>query len=187
MACAINRLLQVPFFDIPLLYYQSWSLPHPIHSLSTMKSAILFCLLGTALTAPTKTIEDRQFGSLGSGSGLGALSSIIPSIGNLGSGLGSSSSSGLNLPSFSNIPSLGDLGSLDGNAKRQMLGGGSDTANGVTDNESCQPLTFIFARGTTEMGNMGSVVGPEVATQLKSLTGNKVVVQGVDYPASVEV
>ena len=60
---------------------------------------------------------------------------------------------------------------------------GSSTQNGVTSNTGCKELTFIFARGTTEMGNMGSVVGPEVASALQSLTGNKVTVQGVDYPA----
>lgn len=178
--------------------------------LNTMKTTILFCLLGTTLAAPTKTIEDRQLGNLGSGSGLGALSSLLPGIGNLGSGVGGSSGSGLSLPnipglgnlgsglggssggglslpSFSNTPSLGNLGGFNGNAKRQTIGGGSSTANGVTDNESCQPLTFIFARGTGEMGNMGSVVGPPVASQLKTLTGDKVVVQGVDYPASAAV
>ncbi|OJJ47332.1 hypothetical protein ASPZODRAFT_65522 [Penicilliopsis zonata CBS 506.65] len=62
----------------------------------------------------------------------------------------------------------------------------SITENGVTSKAACQPLTFIFARGTTEMGNMGSVVGPPVASALASLTNNQVVVQGVDYPASVE-
>jgi hypothetical protein len=34
---------------------------------------------------------------------------------------------------------------------------------------------------------MGSVVGPEVATQLKSLTSNKVTVQGVTYSADAAV
>ena len=48
-------------------------------------------------------------------------------------------------------------------------------------------MTFIFARGTTEMGNMGSVVGPPVAKQLASQTNNKVTVQGVDYPADAAV
>lgn len=152
-----------------------------------MKATILLCLVGTALAAPTKTIEDRQLSNFGSSSGLGALSSLLPSIGNLGSGLGSSSSGGSSLPSFSNIPGLGDLGSLNGIAKRQTIGGGSTTANGVTDNKSCEPLTFIFARGSDELGNMGSVVGPPVATQLKSLTNDKVTVQGVDYTASAEV
>lgn len=57
----------------------------------------------------------------------------------------------------------------------------------MTDNNECQPLTFIFARGTTELGNMGSVVGPPVAKQLASQTHNKVTVQGVDYPADAAV
>ena len=46
-------------------------------------------------------------------------------------------------------------------------------------------MTFIFARGTTETGNMGTVVGPPVAKDLIQLLGaTKVSVQGVDYPAS---
>lgn len=67
----------------------------------------------------------------------------------------------------------------------RLVGGMSE--NGVKDNSKCQPLTFIFARGTSELGNMGSVVGPPVAKQLASLTNNKVTVQGVDYPADAAV
>jgi hypothetical protein len=37
------------------------------------------------------------------------------------------------------------------------------------------------------MGNMGSVVGPKVGSELDSLTGGKVAIQGVDYPASAAV
>jgi len=224
-----------------------------------MKTVIALSLVGAALGAPTRTIENRQFGSLGSSSGLGALSSLIPSAGSgglggsgsegglgglaslipssgsgglgglsglsgLGSLGGSSSDSGLGalaslLPSSSSglgdLSSLGSLGgsssdsglgslsslipSLDsglsdsssssglssllgGLSKRQLTG--SITANDVTDKASCKALTFIFARGSDEMGNMGSVVGPPVATQLKSLTGNKVNVQGVTYAAT---
>lgn len=66
-----------------------------------------------------------------------------------------------------------------------MLGG--TTQNGVTSKGDCKELTFIFARGTGELGNMGSVVGPEVATQLNSLTSNKVTVQGVTYSADAAV
>ncbi|KAL4932561.1 carbohydrate esterase family 5 protein [Aspergillus undulatus] len=67
---------------------------------------------------------------------------------------------------------------------RQFGGlGGSSTSNDVTDNNGCKELTFIFARGTTEIGNMGTVVGPKVASELQSLTGNKAAIQGVDYPA----
>ncbi|KAH3015284.1 hypothetical protein KXV73_004525 [Aspergillus fumigatus] len=150
------------------------------------------------------------FPTLGGGgsstsSGLGALASLIPGLG------GSSSGSGFSLPGFTlptSIPGLGSLGSLgssgssgasavppppapalfgllgDHVAKRGLLG--SMTENGVKNKDACQPLTFIFARGTSELGNMGSVVGPPVATKLRSLLNNKVVVQGVDYPASVE-
>ncbi|OOF91413.1 carbohydrate esterase family 5 protein [Aspergillus carbonarius ITEM 5010] len=55
---------------------------------------------------------------------------------------------------------------------------------GITANElesgSCKEVTFIFARGSTEMGNMGSVIGPPVCDQLKSKLGSdKVACQGV--------
>lgn len=128
-------------------------------------------------------------GGSSSSSGLGALSSLIPSMGgssgsSTGSGLGALSSL---IPSSgssgsSGLPGLGDLSSL---GKRQL--GGSITENGVTENSGCQPLTFIFARGSTEMGNMGSVVGPPVASALKSQLNNKVTVQGVTYDAGIAV
>lgn len=140
------------------------------------------------------------------GSGLGSLASLIPGLGGSSSGsslpglggsslipgLGGSSSSGSGIPglgsSTGNIPDLSSLlggsssGGLPGLTKRASI-----TENGVTQNAGCQELTFIFARGTSEMGNMGSVVGPPVAKQLASLTGNKVTVQGVDYPADAAV
>jgi cutinase len=190
-----------------------------------MKTVVALSLVGAALGAPTKTIENRQFGGLGalsslipsSGSGLsglgslggsgsetglGALASLLPSsssgpgdLSSLGSLGGSSSDSGLGALA-SLIPSLGSglsdsssssgISSLLGDlSKRQLTG--STTANDVIDKASCKELTFIFARGSDELGNMGSVVGPPVATQLKSLTGNKVNVQGVTYAATAEV
>ncbi|CAG8228271.1 unnamed protein product [Penicillium olsonii] len=112
-------------------------------------------------------------GSSGSSTGgLSALQSLIPSAGSGGSG------------GLSSLLSGGGLGRRDEeDLEKRQLGG--MTANEVTSKGACKELTFIFARGTTEPGNMGTVVGPEVATQLKSLTGNKVTVQGVTYPASV--
>lgn len=211
-----------------------------------MKIVIVLYLVGAALGAPTRTIENRQFGS-----GLGALSSLLPSVSGLGglSGLGSlggsgsgdlsglsgllsslggsSSDSGLGalaslLPSSgSGLSGLSSLSSLGGSSSdsglgslsslipslgsgltdsssssglSSLLGGlskrqftGSTTANDVTDNASCKELTFIFARGSDELGNMGSIAGPPVANQLKSLTDNKVNVQGVTYAATAEV
>ncbi|KAI8633560.1 cutinase [Xylariaceae sp. FL1651] len=48
----------------------------------------------------------------------------------------------------------------------------------------CRDIIFIFARGSTEPGNMGIVVGPGVADQLKLRLGEtRVAVEGVDYAA----
>ncbi|KAK2757012.1 hypothetical protein FQN54_004981 [Arachnomyces sp. PD_36] len=111
-------------------------------------------------------------GDSGSGSGLGGL------LGGFG-GLGDSNSDAAD--SGSDSGSSSGFGDFD---FPSFGGGGSSTENGVVDNGGCQPLTFIFARGTTEMGNMGSVVGPPVASALRSSLNDKVTVQGVDYPAS---
>ncbi|KGO75671.1 Cutinase [Penicillium italicum] len=136
-----------------------------------MKSAIIFALASIAMAAPTSTIEKRQlpgFGSSsGASSGLGALESLFPGI----PGSSSGSSSGSN--------------SLGGGGLIGIPGLSSITENGVTQNAGCKEYTFIFARGTTEPGNMGTVIGPPLAMQLNSLTGNKVTVQGVDYPADI--
>ncbi|OJJ96630.1 hypothetical protein ASPACDRAFT_63532 [Aspergillus aculeatus ATCC 16872] len=140
-------------------------------------------------------------------SGLSALASLFPTSGSAtGSTTGSSDTSGsasgsttgtttTSTDSSSGLSALSSLfpsssattsssSSSDGlSGMISSVMGGSSTQNGVTSNTGCKELTFIFARGTTEMGNMGSVVGPEVASALQSLTGNKVTVQGVDYPA----
>ncbi|KAF4303868.1 putative cutinase 1 [Botryosphaeria dothidea] len=61
------------------------------------------------------------------------------------------------------------------------------TGTGVTANElkngPCKPVTYIFARGSTELGNLGQTVGPALADQLRSQFD--VAVQGVDYPAAL--
>lgn len=49
---------------------------------------------------------------------------------------------------------------------------------------SCKDVIFVFARGSTEVGNMGTIVGPGVADQLKKRLGAaRVAVQGVNYAA----
>ncbi|KAL4997039.1 cutinase-domain-containing protein [Aspergillus recurvatus] len=160
-----------------------------------MKIAVVLTVVAGVLGAPTPTLwgdgaADAE-GSAGlsgsadlSGSvgvegsaGLGGLSGASGSVGVSGSGdvEGSGDAEG-------SASGVGSWGSFLGKTRRQFYGG-SSTSNDVTDNTGCKDLTFIFARGTSEMGNMGTVVGPKVSQALNSLTGNRVATQGVDYPA----
>lgn len=69
---------------------------------------------------------------------------------------------------------------------RQLNTTTTDTSNQLTDNTPCRPLTLIFARGTFEPGNLGSLTGPPFITALSSAIGaSNLAVQGVDYPADV--
>ena len=62
----------------------------------------------------------------------------------------------------------------------------ANNRNDITD-AICKPVTLLFARGTTEEGNMGSLVGPSLAKALGLAVGeDSLAVQGVDYDASVE-
>ena len=58
-----------------------------------------------------------------------------------------------------------------------------DTRNELGE---CKPVTVIFARGTIELGNVGSLVGPPFFNALDVVLGaDNVGVQGVDYPADI--
>lgn len=47
-------------------------------------------------------------------------------------------------------------------------------------------MTLIYARGTTEQGNVGSVAGPPFMDALDKMMGaGQVKVQGVKYPADI--
>ena len=59
-----------------------------------------------------------------------------------------------------------------------------DTANDVT-NGICAPLTVIFARGTGESGNIGTVIGPPLFKALSSDLDKNVALQGVNYAADI--
>ncbi|KAJ7886826.1 cutinase [Mycena olivaceomarginata] len=65
------------------------------------------------------------------------------------------------------------------------------TALATTDTENelsgpCRAVTFIFARGTNEDGNVGARVGPPVIADLRAALGTTgIAAQGVDYDASV--
>ena len=63
---------------------------------------------------------------------------------------------------------------------------GADAQNDIL-NATCKPVTLLFARGTTEQGNMGTLVGPPFAQALgKAIGTDNLAVQGVDYDATVE-
>lgn len=56
------------------------------------------------------------------------------------------------------------------------------------NDNSCKDYTLIFARGTTEPGNVGILVGPPLIEALKDRVGeDRLAVQGVNgYEANVE-
>ncbi|KAF9693997.1 hypothetical protein EKO04_007732 [Ascochyta lentis] len=67
---------------------------------------------------------------------------------------------------------------------------GASTRNELEqgDSSSCPKAIFIFARASTETGNMGSSTGPAVASALERAYGaNQVWVQGVGGPYSADL
>lgn len=50
---------------------------------------------------------------------------------------------------------------------------------------SCKPNALFFARGTTEIGTMGSTVGPALSSALTRLGGGKWKSEGVKYTADI--
>jgi hypothetical protein len=61
---------------------------------------------------------------------------------------------------------------------------GIDTTESST---ACAAMQIIFARGTTEPGNVGLVTGPPFFDAIEQIVGsNNVAVQGVEYGASIE-
>lgn len=62
----------------------------------------------------------------------------------------------------------------------------SDTENDLTNGSGCKAMTVIFARGTTETGNVGTIAGPPLFNALSAKVGaGNMAVQGVDYPADI--
>lgn len=63
----------------------------------------------------------------------------------------------------------------------------SISQNDVQSGGGCKPMTVLFARGTTELGNMGSIAGPPFVVALGGMMGGagNVAVQGIQYPADV--
>ncbi|KPM40477.1 hypothetical protein AK830_g6084 [Neonectria ditissima] len=59
------------------------------------------------------------------------------------------------------------------------------TRDDLARNAPCSDISVIFARGTTEPGNVGLVTGPPFFDALSAQLGNtSLTVQGVEYPAT---
>ncbi|KAL1866040.1 hypothetical protein Daus18300_006941 [Diaporthe australafricana] len=62
------------------------------------------------------------------------------------------------------------------------------TANELTDGTACRAVTLIYARGTTQSGNIGAAgdVGPLMMNNLSTIIGaSNLAVQGVTYAADI--
>ncbi|KAI9046832.1 hypothetical protein LZ554_008913 [Drepanopeziza brunnea f. sp. 'monogermtubi'] len=72
-------------------------------------------------------------------------------------------------------------------AIRQFGGGNSVSTNAKEyTTGGCKPVIFFFARGSTEIGTMGSTVGPPTGEGLKSAFGaGNVAVEGISYAAGL--
>nr|OQO25372.1 hypothetical protein B0A51_08113 [Rachicladosporium sp. CCFEE 5018] len=87
------------------------------------------------------------------------------------------------IPILASVATIANAAPLEKRAGTSYNGG--NTANDVV-NKICAPVTLIFARGSTESGNMGSSVGPALAKALISQLGaSGVAIQGVDYEATI--
>lgn len=63
----------------------------------------------------------------------------------------------------------------------------STTQNDLQQANNCAQNIVIFARGTTEAGNVGSLTGPPFFQALAQQVGpENLAVQGVEYPANVQ-
>ena len=77
---------------------------------------------------------------------------------------------------------FGSMGRLSAELSKRQ----SDYDNTRNELGECKPVTVIFARGTVELGNVGSITGPPFFNALDVLLGaENVAVQGVDYPATI--
>ncbi|KAJ8069819.1 hypothetical protein OCU04_000234 [Sclerotinia nivalis] len=63
---------------------------------------------------------------------------------------------------------------------------GTGNVKAAAGTSACAPMMLIFARGTTETGTLGTVVGPPLVAALGQAVGaSKVAAQGVPYPADI--
>lgn len=165
-----------------------------------------------AFSMPSFSLPTGGFGSgSGSGNGLGNLPAAtgVPS---LGTGSGSSwsdffggggfgtgtKSTAVQIPTATATQTSGDAaptstgntggsGTIGASCTPQGAGGrGSE--DGIKNKNCCTDMTVVFARGTGETGNVGTISGPPMFKAIREKLGaDRVTVQGVDYPASSAV
>ena len=128
----------------------------------------LLSLVALALTAPVPDLDSKDL--VGRETALNAFLTVL--LDYLPVVDGTISSVGGALTAFENLLAL-----LTGeNTTYNELGG------------TCKTYTVIFARGTTEPGNVGILAGPPFFDALRSLVGSSALtIQGVnDYSASID-
>ncbi|TDZ54495.1 putative cutinase 3 [Colletotrichum trifolii] len=77
-----------------------------------------------------------------------------------------------------------DIHLLD--ARQEAATGNAAVENEVKDGH-CKDFMFLFLRGSTQQANMGLQPGPQVAAYLRQvLTPERIAVQGVEYPATLQ-
>ncbi|KAH8880115.1 putative cutinase [Thozetella sp. PMI_491] len=65
--------------------------------------------------------------------------------------------------------------------------GGQINQTDIATNKPCADMTLIFARGTTEPGNMGVFAGPQLVQAINNaVPGKSLNVQGVEYAATIQ-
>ncbi|KAL1601013.1 hypothetical protein SLS59_005681 [Nothophoma quercina] len=69
---------------------------------------------------------------------------------------------------------------------RQLGLGGTGSTSKEFSQGGCRDILFAWARGSTEIGNMGTVVGPPTSDGLKQEFGDvAVATEGIDYAATI--
>lgn len=164
--------------------------------MKTTQTLSTFLFAGLSAASPmfgSGTGTDDLGSLIPTGSGtdsLGSLSSLIPtgsgsdSLGGLGSliptGSGSDSLGGLGslVPTGTGSDSLGGLGGL-GALSSLIPSAATETGSADSSSSSlsakaasgCTAYTLLFARGTTETGTLGTVVGPGLQKSVQSALG----------------
>jgi len=68
-------------------------------------------------------------------------------------------------------------------ATRQILTDRTDLTENEFTRSGCKPVMFVWARGSTELGNMGSIIGQPLGDELRRKYGRDLAIEGVDYAA----